>query len=499
MATIAAASASYAHVAAAIALASVGDSVTVPEGTVTWSNQLAVTKGIKLIGAGIGKTVIASGYTAQSLYDPLIVFESPTPDPFRLSGMTIDLAGKGVGIGLYNESVIPYLANRIDNIRILGSPNRVIMVYGAIYGVIHDCIIESNVAFPITCFGYNEFTWNNFTFAFGSADNMYIEDCTFTISDSAFEGGLGGRYCARYNTFTFSNPSSGLFPWFDVHGNQDNLATMGMESYENTVSAGSSNVAIADLRGGKCLVYNNSVTTSGNVSLGIREEVLDSSSPPATASDGQPQHISSTYVWGNKKNTVVTPYGSITGTVDYGGAKGLVPQLNRDAWVQGASFDGTTGVGMGLLAARPATCTKGVGYWATDTKTLYRAAATNTWEEYYKPYTYPHPLREEGEEMENKTISFNLVVTAASDFFLAVAPASLEINPGNTATFTISVTGAGGYNKQLRFTVTGVPAGCLATFSPVTIGAGQSTVLTIITPGTLSLGTYAITATATEV
>ena len=64
-------------------------------------------------------------------------------------------------------------------------------------------------------------------------------------------------------------------------------------------------------------------------------------------------------------------------------------------------FDGTTGVGEGLLANRPATCTTGVGYWATDQGSwnqigedglFYRCTSTNTWAAYYTPYDYPHPL-----------------------------------------------------------------------------------------------------------
>ena len=76
----------------------------------------------------------------------------------------------------------------------------------------------------------------------------------------------------------------------------------------------------------------------------------------------------------------------------------------------GLSFNGTVGVGEGTLAARPATCTTGVGYWATDQGSwntsssnpqgvqlnggdgvLYRCVSTNTWASYYTPYTYPHP------------------------------------------------------------------------------------------------------------
>jgi hypothetical protein len=62
-------------------------------------------------------------------------------------------------------------------------------------------------------------------------------------------------------------------------------------------------------------------------------------------------------------------------------------------------FNGSTGMGFGTLANRPTTCTTnsleaggGVGYWATDTNTLYRCSATNTWVAHYQPYTYPHPL-----------------------------------------------------------------------------------------------------------
>ena len=70
---------------------------------------------------------------------------------------------------------------------------------------------------------------------------------------------------------------------------------------------------------------------------------------------------------------------------------------------ESGSFNGTKGVGQGLLSARPSTCmagtdpetggsAPGVGYWATDTNTLYVCNPTNTWTAYYTPYTYPHPL-----------------------------------------------------------------------------------------------------------
>jgi hypothetical protein len=77
---------------------------------------------------------------------------------------------------------------------------------------------------------------------------------------------------------------------------------------------------------------------------------------------------------------------------------------NRDFYRYNSSFSGSTGVGEGPVSARPATCTVGVAYWATDQGEwnsrkagpdgqLYRCTATNTWTLYYVPYAYPHPLQ----------------------------------------------------------------------------------------------------------
>ncbi len=76
-------------------------------------------------------------------------------------------------------------------------------------------------------------------------------------------------------------------------------------------------------------------------------------------------------------------------------------QENRDYYDQTGSFDGTVGVGVGMLADPSKTCTPGVAYWARDEGEwdsthedpdgqLYRfVRRRNTWTFYYKPHTYP--------------------------------------------------------------------------------------------------------------
>ena len=60
--TIQAKSCSLADVQTAVDSAHSGDTVDVPVGSATWNSNLTLTKGLMLRGAGIGNTIIISGY-----------------------------------------------------------------------------------------------------------------------------------------------------------------------------------------------------------------------------------------------------------------------------------------------------------------------------------------------------------------------------------------------------------------------------------------------------
>ena len=223
-------------------------------------------------------------------------------------------------------------------------------------------MIESNTidnaGSVLGAYGANSTSWTHLTFDFGTAENLYFEDNVINgLQTTPHSGGAGGRYCARYNSYT-SPKTTGLYPWFDMHGNQDggNNAAMGAEIYENTLTMTEPDkgVGIFDQRGGKALIYNNSVMTTGSVSEKCREEYVDEITPPAISSDGQPQHVSNSYYWGNKKNGTILITASVGGTIDYGASLGRVPRENREFWNEETSFNGTKGMGVGPFSKRPA-------------------------------------------------------------------------------------------------------------------------------------------------
>ena len=102
---------------------------------------------------------------------------------------------------------------------------------------------------------------------------------------------------------------------------------------------------------------------------------------------------------GRTHNQKLAPVYEWLNSPDYGIGTNDAPDhiaVNRDYYAYTTNFNGTSGVGSGLLSSRPATCTPNVAYWATDANTLYQCSSTSTWATYYAPYAYPHPLQQGG-------------------------------------------------------------------------------------------------------
>src|SRR2546423_1830740 len=84
------------------------------------------------------------------------------------------------------------------------------------------------------------------------------------------------------------------------------------------------------------------------------------------------------------------------------------------------------------------------------------------------------------------------------DFSLAASPASRTVVQGGGTTYTATVTGGTGFSGTVSLSVSGLPAGASASFSPASISNSGSSTLSVSTSSTTPPGSYPLTITGTS-
>ena len=413
----------YTTLSNAVSAASPGDTITCNAGSWTYTQELTVTKGISIQGGGIGITTITKNFSGpgEVANHGLIAYR---PDAaavaadnlFRLTGFTINGGGSGsyedgCAIMLRNTSVTGVYNVRVDNNRITNT-RRGLWVQGNVWGVADNNTLDDFYhGMDAEGISDGDDQWDNLSRTFGSVDNMYFEDNTLTFnnSDVGFAGGHGGRYVARYNDI-INDSGVNIFPVFDMHGNQPTTITGMMinEVYGNDVDLAAAAGRVFDQRGGMSLLFYNKVEGTGTSNMHAREEYLDANYP---SGNSYLMHITNSYYWGNYFDSVLLVRSGIVLTRNqYEDTYDLAE--NTDFWFHNTSYNGTSEIGVYAGSSLPANCATGDGAWITTQSTsdltgmigvdpvtqisgtLYKCTSTDTWAEYYTPYTYPHPLRD---------------------------------------------------------------------------------------------------------
>jgi hypothetical protein len=401
--------------------AAAGDTINVNSGSFSWT-PATLTKHISIIGGNGGTTTITLGGTFEihpttTGADTLVrvsgfTFNCGSADPCILLG---DWAYSGTAgwAMMYNV--------RFDHNILTNISGYAMKSYLTFYGVIDNNKFGTSAS--DSCAEYcmwNEVNSsataaNNFwhtspqnLYGVGTSKYHYYEDNIF-YSKSAGRVVVNqwdARGVFRYNTVY----AAGTEAQFEIHGHQSEDGGDGGFAYEIYGNNIVGNCGIANIRSGENMIYYNNVSASVP---GI-QVYCDGST---TCASYQPalQMTHGNYYWQNRQNNTGTlQTASDNGyTCNYacGGNSAPIPQSGRDYFYNTS----TPGITAGVVGSLPGTCTTGQGYWATTQSTtnltglvgdintyptrstitgsLYKCTATNTWTEYYIPYTYPHPLR----------------------------------------------------------------------------------------------------------
>lgn len=478
-------SCSLTHVQAAVDAASRGDTVAVPAcAETTWNDELDITKAIKLQGAGIDTTNIKSGMTGGTGYTTskfLIRYipSSPSADEnelIEITGFTFNEDLKSGSILIRNDgttNTYPLRKVRIHHNKIINSFGTEstsaeyatsITIEGMVYGVIDNNTITGMMR--VGNYGANygnsgTSAWNYSTFSYGSPDNMYWEDNTFTKNVSTdtrrslyVYHDRGGRSVFRYNDFinSLDNDSyngEGIYV-IDTHGTliggtyptatYRNRSTMGAEFYGNYINTTGTDVQVWGHRGGRFLSFWNYINLGTKSAVSIIQDEANEyyastnhvcTGSSFTDSEGTHTNYSScdstgvkqeqkrSYYFNNRKSTgSLLNTQKVSASTQWGGNQITLNTEDASGYNQSDNCTATScSSGVGCGSATPTgTCVTGTGYFKTDlacgslssdnyganpttpiSGTLYRCGPTNVWSVYYVPYTYPHPLRSEAD------------------------------------------------------------------------------------------------------
>jgi hypothetical protein len=257
-------SCSQEDVQAAINAASNGDTVRVPAGNCTWTTTVTIpnTKGINLIGAGIGKTNIEDGTPVDGANtNTALYIHNSEGKPFRVSGFTFtdgdNADWRGV-IGM-NGTCKNF---RIDHCRFEALGQRAIFGSGDMWGLIDNCEFMESGHQVINFNSVGDTEWNR-PLSLGTAQAVYIEDCLFERSAGSTGFGIidvhnGGRFVIRKNTIINHTIST--------HHADMEEGFRGVHSYEiywNNWFVNDMEIwSVLPLRGGSGVIYENNFFTA---------------------------------------------------------------------------------------------------------------------------------------------------------------------------------------------------------------------------------------------
>ncbi len=435
-ATRTAASASLTDVQAAVSAASDGDTVMIPNGSVTWTGGISTSKQIMIRAQNYTPTPAGTagpGATSRSVTivnnssSPLFAFTTGNSYHCGLAGIAfqdgggsgahISVSGNGSKVALVND-VFFTLQNRFW-------PAQAAIVWTARGGVMWNIVGDATAATATTggvgtdgvgMLVTSPLAWNTAS-TMGALDsagtiNLYVEDSTFKNLSQFPDIDDNGRFVARYCVMDGT--------WGITHGFTSLWGGRHFEYYNNTFSVTYNSSPYRNMAGryfwcraGTGIFTDNTVNTPANASYWGNVSQLsigDNTSPGSYPQARQPG-------WGhNGSNNVLDPMyiwnqsGGRAYTYGFQGSWNNIVQVNRELYVNNGAKPG------------------------------------------YTKYTYPHPLRGGSPPAQDPPT-------------IAANPQSAVRLQGESVSFTVTVNGSTPLSYQWQKNLSNIPGATSASHS----------------------------------
>ena len=379
-----------------------GDIVQLPEGTAVWkkgwnAGHWAKMKAITIQGAGIDKTIIRTD-TSRAPGDKAFVINGVEGKPFRITGITFDGTGFPYAGTWAGEIVISGNCKnfRVDHCKFLNM-DQMMTISGDTYGLIDHCQFHAlqkkgGLAQTIYCQGPGAVAFTR-PLTMGTAQAVYFEDNEAHLSPEVVNATGNNPWIVPYNgarvVIRHNKIINSQLEIYRVRPGA--YGSLSAEIYDNTFSAEGLKMyrpqGFIFIAGGAAMVFNNTVTgTTYNCrTIEVSHERSFRAFGEFAVCDGT-NPIDGNQIPAGQKGAGYPCFGQPGRATDADG-DGVFEPSPCYAWnntLNGAKLN---------MTLRP---------WADPEQAERQAEHVKEGRdffndvpkpEYYKPYTYPHPLQ----------------------------------------------------------------------------------------------------------
>ena len=278
-----------------------GDTIRIPPGIFDFEESIDLDAGVSIIGYGPELTILQNN---GSLEQPFFRVDGSNGLPVRFAHMKL-VGDQEAGSDHMDDGI--ELINgcrdfRITDIEFLSFGQAAVNVAGNSRGVIDNCRFINiyrpaiaNFGYGVSVYGDGDAGWER-PFILGDRNTVFVEDCYFYQNRHAVASNNGSRYVFRHNIVENNGGEDAWVQAVDAHGPGygSSRGSRSYEIYNNSIENDEDHICWTGMyiRGGDGVIFENEIISGNTYPIVLTN---DSGGPPYPALD----QIRELYVWNN--------------------------------------------------------------------------------------------------------------------------------------------------------------------------------------------------------